>query len=165
MRKPIVADVMTRELVTVSPGTPFADIVDLVDGHEISAVPVVDEQGVLLGVVSEADLPRGEDAAGDGAEARPAASPAGAAGATAAELMSAPERTVHPTAYLPSAARQLAKADVRRLFVLEEDKLVGVVARQDLMRGFANGDEEFRLSSPHAEQAQRVSSTTGGATE
>ena len=47
---------MTRRVVAVTPTTPFRDVVDLMLQHEISAVPVLDDEGLLIGMVSEADL-------------------------------------------------------------------------------------------------------------
>jgi CBS-domain-containing membrane protein len=51
-----VRDVMTRDVVTVTPATPFKQVVRLLHGHRISAVPVVAPDGCLLGIVSETDL-------------------------------------------------------------------------------------------------------------
>ncbi|WP_137816354.1 CBS domain-containing protein [Gandjariella thermophila] len=56
MRNRTVADVMHPEVLTVTPTTTFKDIVDLAVDAGVSAVPVVDKHGGLLGVVSEADL-------------------------------------------------------------------------------------------------------------
>lgn len=55
MREPTVASVMTSPVITVTPDTSFKDIVTLLADKKISAVPVVDERGHPLGVVSEAD--------------------------------------------------------------------------------------------------------------
>lgn len=152
MKQPIVADVMTRELVTVFPETPFKDVVDLIVGHEISAVPVVDAHNRLLGVVSEADLLCKEEHVDDEDDAHPAffAGPrtrAGyrkAAGLTARDVMTSPALTIGSQAFLPSAARELAHAHVRRLFVLENGKLAGVIARRDLLRGFLRSDKDIQ---------------------
>jgi CBS domain-containing protein len=152
MRKPVVADVMTRDLVTVGPDTPFKDVVDLIVGHEVSAVPVVDERNTLLGVVSEADLLCKEEHADDEDGMGPSlfalphvrAEWRKATGLTARDLMTSPVLTISSEAFLPSAARELAHADVRRLFVVDHDKLVGVLARRDLLRGFLRSDADLR---------------------
>ena len=152
MYKPIVADVMTTELVTVFAETPFKDVVDLIVGHEISAVPVVDGHNRLLGVVSEADLLRKEEHVDDEDDAHPSllARPRTrdgwrkAAGWTARELMTTPVLTIDSAAALPAAARELAHANVRRLFVVDEGKLVGVLARRDVLRGFLRSDKDIR---------------------
>ena len=52
----LVRDMMTTEVVTVERSTPFKEIVARLTGRRVSAVPVVDEGGRVLGVVSEADL-------------------------------------------------------------------------------------------------------------
>ncbi len=51
-----VGDVMTKEVVTVTADTPYRGIVDVLLGRRVSAVPVVDYLGRVLGVVSETDL-------------------------------------------------------------------------------------------------------------
>lgn len=150
MRKMTVADVMTRDLITVAPGAPFKDIVDFIVGEGISAVPVVDAKGRPIGVVSGADLLRKEEHrdvdAGPPAFALPATRQRWrkAVGLTARELMTSPVRTVRSDAELPSAARELARSGVRRLFVVDGDRLVGVLSRRDLLRGFLRGDNEIR---------------------
>ena len=52
----LVKDLMTPQVVTVGPATPFKEIVARLANHRVSAVPVVDDDGLVLGVVSEADL-------------------------------------------------------------------------------------------------------------
>jgi CBS domain-containing protein len=52
----LVKDMTTTQVVAVGPATPFKEIVALLAEHQVSAVPVVDDDGLVLGVVSEADL-------------------------------------------------------------------------------------------------------------
>ena len=59
--KQTVSDVMTRPVVTVSPFAPFKDIVRRMQDYRVSAVPVVDEDDIVLGIVSEGDLILKED--------------------------------------------------------------------------------------------------------
>jgi CBS domain-containing protein len=144
-----VRTVMTVNPVTVRQNTRFKDIARLMTEHGISAVPVVDELGAPVGVVSEADLlPKAEcqdqDEPGrfagpqrrhewDKAQAR-----------TAVELMSRRPLAIDADTSLPAAARKLAKSGVRRLLVVDDSgHLVGVVARRDLLRPFARADEEI----------------------
>lgn len=153
MRATTVADVMARDVVTVGPDTRFREVVDVLVGHEISAVPVVDARGVALGVVSEADLLRKQEHADD----EPGVGPSvltlprararwrKAAAVTARELMTSPAYTVSPAAAVPNVARLLAQLRIRRLLVVDAaGRLVGVVARRDLLRGFLRTDEEIR---------------------
>ncbi|HEX7661599.1 MAG TPA: CBS domain-containing protein [Pseudonocardiaceae bacterium] len=152
MRKVTVGDVMTRDMITVNPDTAFKDIVDFLVGEGISAVPVVDERGDVIGVVSEADLLRKEEHVDDEESDGPSvfALPRTrehwrkAGGLTARQLMTSPVVTVSPDEYLPNAARMMAWSKVRRLFVIDNGRLVGVVSRRDLLRSFLRGDDEIR---------------------
>lgn len=123
-----VGDVMTRCPVSVQAGASFATVAAVLSRHAIGAVPVVDRDGRLVGVVSEGDLIGGRDGAG----------------VTARELMSRHPRTVAEDATLPAAARLLAEAGVRRLFVTERGRLVGVVSRRDLLTGYLRDDDAIR---------------------
>lgn len=114
-----VASVMTTDLVGATRHTPYADLVRLLAEHRIGAVPVVDDDGALIGVVSEVDLSRASD------EPCPP---------TAGELMTRPVRTISPGAGLDRAARQLAESGVRRLYVVDGlGRPCGVLSRGDLL--------------------------------
>jgi CBS domain-containing protein len=147
-----VADVMTTQVVSVTPAAAVKDIIDLLDVHGISAVPVLDPHGTLVGVVSEADLLRRQEHQDDDAAAR-APLFAGhqtreqwrkAGGLTAADVMTSPALTVGATSSLPHAARLLAQADVRRLFVLHDGLMIGVVSRRDLLHNFLRADADIK---------------------
>ena len=149
-----VADVMTRNVVTVEPTTPFKDIVETLADAGISAVGVLDPNGTILGVVSEADLLCRQEHQDDPDEHRSAIF-AGhhtreqwrkSTALTAADLMTAPALTITAKATLPSAARILAHAEVRRLFVLDDHQLVGVLSRRDLLKTFLTTDAELRAT-------------------
>jgi CBS domain-containing protein len=154
MRKTTVGEVMTGNVVTTTPGTPFKEVIELMIGAGVSAVPVVDGDGTLLGVVSEADsLHRQEHQDGS----RPSIF-AGrrahelwrkAAGRTAAEVMTAPALTVDSGASLPAAAGVLAQSGVRRLCVVDGGKLVGVLARRDLLRAFLRTSKDIQAEIDH----------------
>jgi CBS-domain-containing membrane protein len=146
----MVADVMATPVVSVQPGTSFKRMVQLLDEHQISALPVVDPDGRVLGVVSETDLVRKEEHL----QRAPTPSPAGfhprrrpakELGTTAAELMSAPAITIPPGASLTSAARLLHQRNVRHLPVVDAaGRLVGIVARRDLLSVFLQQDDQIR---------------------
>lgn len=149
----IVGDVMTRDVITVEPTTPFKDVVDLMVNEQISALPVVDRTGTLLGVVSEADLLCKEQHADDGDAAGPPHHFVGraarahwrkAAGLTALDVMTSPAVSVGSDASLPEAARQLASTGIRRLCVVDDGRLVGIVASRDLLRPYLRGDAEIQ---------------------
>jgi CBS domain-containing protein len=150
MHNPTVASVMTTNPYTVTPETEFKAIVDLLAAKQISAVPVVDVDGVAIGVVSEADLLLKQENDGaevphglfKGREARQRMHKAAAI--RAKDLMSTPVFAVAPNDSLTFAARELARRGVRRLFVVDNGKLVGVVSRRDLLGIFRRSDEDIQ---------------------
>ncbi|MFJ3803387.1 CBS domain-containing protein [Streptomyces sp. NPDC090088] len=143
----IVSDVMTTTVVSVGRGARFKEIVRLMRDWRVSALPVVEGEGRVVGVVSEADLLRREEfrdaeEVRDGQEVRDAAAEAGAP--TAGGLMTAPALTVRPGATLSQAARIMARGGVKRLPVVDEvGVLQGVVSRADLLKVFLRDDEEI----------------------
>lgn len=141
-----VADVMTRDVVTATPETPFKQLEQLMAEHRISAVPVVDAEGVTVGVVSEADLLLKTEAEGGqrggwspGSRQRDSRAHAQTAGG----LMSSPALTVEPTTPLAAAARLMRKGSVRRLPVVEGGRLVGIVSRADVLKSYLRSDAEI----------------------
>jgi CBS-domain-containing membrane protein len=145
-----VRDVMTREVVTVDEHTPFKEITQLLADCRISAVPVLDSDGRVVGVVSEADLlpkeeyPQGLPGARLLEGRRGRATRAKATGDTAVELMTAPAITVGPDASLAEAARLLHRHQVKRLPVLDPaGPLLGIVSRADLLKVFLRSDEQI----------------------
>lgn len=150
MREPNVASVMTTQVTTAQPDMLFKDLVAALTEQGISAVPVVDHEHRPIGVVSEADALAKQEFHG-GRDELPHGDRAGrdrwyrSLGQTAAELMTSPVWTVHADEPVSSAARLLARAKVRRLFVTGRDgRLVGVVSRRDLLRVYLHSDEEIR---------------------
>jgi CBS domain-containing protein len=152
MREPTVASVMTKEVVTARPDTTFKEIAELLAGKGISAVPVVDGGGTPIGVVSEADLLAKQEYRAGGRQA-PGLFAARARkarwrksfGAVASHVMSKPPIVVDPGTPVSEAARLLADANVRRLFVVDRTGvLVGVLARRDLVRLYLRDDDELR---------------------
>ncbi|WP_063787213.1 CBS domain-containing protein [Streptomyces sp. NBRC 110028] len=127
MKTRTVGEVMTSEVVCASRQTPFDDVVRLLGRHRISGLPVVDHDDKVVGVVSGTDLTHGSVAT------------------TAEELMTTPAVTVHPEQRVPDAARLMERQNVDRLPVVdEEDRLIGIATRRDLLRVFLRTDEEIR---------------------
>jgi CBS-domain-containing membrane protein len=145
-----VQDVMTSQVAAVRQGTPFKEIARVLTGWRVSAVPVLDENDRLAGVVSEADLMRKEEFHDEpgvplfsGRHER--AARAKAAGDTAGQVMTTPVVTIGPSASVVEAAKQLDRHGVKRLFVVDESGgLVGVVSRGDLLKVFLRTDDEIR---------------------
>ena len=145
-----VADVMTTDVVTVDPLATYKDIVRVLSEHRVSAVPVVDDETRVLGVVSETDLLRKEEQLTPWRSQRLArrgdrAVRAKAAAVIAAELMTAPPICVGLGTSLPVAARLMSDHDITRLVVVNADgRLAGIVSRSDLLRVFLAPDDELQ---------------------
>ncbi|MEV1063606.1 CBS domain-containing protein [Streptomyces sp. NPDC050263] len=150
----VVSDVMTHAVVAVGRDAPFKDIVRLMERWKVSALPVLEGEGRVIGVVSEADLlPKEEfrDDDPDRITQRRRLSDLAKAGAlTAEELMSSPAVTVHGTTTLAEAARIMARRNVKRLPVIDDGgKLDGVVSRSDLLKVFLRDDEDLTEEVRH----------------
>jgi CBS domain-containing protein len=152
MRHRLILNIMTpaKDVVVVHAGTPFKEIARRLAERRISAVPVVDEQTRVVGVVSEADLlhkeswiePQRPSVFAGRQEAR--AQEKGDA-VTAEGLMTAPAVTVGPGDDVVRAARLMADHKVKRLPVVDEDgRLLGIVSRADLLGLFTRPDAEIR---------------------
>ena len=146
-----VGDVMTRAVVSVPPDASFKQIVETMGSHRIGAVPVVDADRKVLGVVSTSDLLAKVVTGGDprprinGPRSAQKTTQLKAQAEVAAELMTAPAITVGPRQSVVDAARQAAAAHVRRLPVIDvQGVLVGIVSRSDLLRVFHRDDAAIR---------------------
>lgn len=152
----IVSDVMTQTVVSVGRDAAFKEIVMLMDQWKISALPVLEGEGRVVGVVSEADLlPKEEfrDEPPDLAlserrsvstRAERLAELAKAGASTAGDLMSTPAVTVHADTTLAQAARIMARLGVKRLPVIDRIGILqGVVSRSDLLKVFLRSDTEL----------------------
>ena len=137
------ADVMSREVVHVGPGATVGEVARLLVAHRISAVPVLDPAGAPLGMVSEGDLlGRAEEDRLAGrdwwlsllAEPGAAAVPAAAAARTVEDVMHAPVLTVAPDTPLAEVAALLRAHAIKRLPVVQDGRVVGIVSRADLVR-------------------------------
>jgi CBS domain-containing protein len=145
-----IESLMTKHVVTATPETPLKRVARMLTRYRISGVPIVDAEGAVLGVVTEADIlckeqglapePGGllgwlfekADAEGSRLLAR-----------TAAEAMTTPPVTISPHASVSEAARIMITRHINRLPVVEEGRLVGIISRADLVRAFHRSDEEI----------------------
>lgn len=154
--KHTVESVMTAEVVTVRPSTPFRELVRLLEQHRISALPVTDDSGRLVGIVSEADLlikegyPHGTADAGVVDAIRHHGRLGKAAGATAAEVMTRRVVRVPLGTPVANAARLMVRLGIRRLPVVDAvGGLVGIVTRADLLKVFLRPDAAIRWEVEH----------------
>jgi len=144
---PRVADVMTRYAVAVRRGASFKDMAARLSRFRVSAFPVVDDDGTVIGVVSETDMltRQAVDLAReelDGEHARD--EPREPDGLTAADLMSSPAVTITPDESVEHAARLMYNCRVRRLPVVDADgRLIGIISRTDVLAAFDRTDEEI----------------------
>ena len=151
MLRTTVSDVMATDVVTASPDASFAELARLLHGAGVRAVPIVDRTGVLMGVVSEADL-MASAARPDTAPGRWRArhvrrdQPEAKAGATtAAELMTPFVEAVAPTTTVATAARLMVERHLRWMPVCDAAGCVlGVVSRSDVLSIFLRDDESIR---------------------
>ncbi|MGW1362231.1 CBS domain-containing protein [Streptomyces chartreusis] len=144
----IVRDVMTRDVAVAGSDAAFKEIVRILHERKVSALPVVDGGGQVLGVVSEADLLHKEEFRDSDpdryTQLRRLSDMAKAGSVTAGELMTRPALTVTADATLAQAARTMARARVKRLPVVDTDgRLEGVVSRVDLLKVFLRDDEDI----------------------
>lgn len=148
-----VRDVMSQSVISVHPETPLKEVAQLLVDCKISGLPVVDEDGAVLGIVSEADFlikEQGIEAVrrrrlariiGESRESRSQLAKIGAL--TAGEAMTAPAVTISAGSRIAQAAAAMTTHGVKRLPVLEHGRLVGIVTRADLVRAFVRSDEEL----------------------
>jgi CBS domain-containing protein len=146
-----VQDVMTTDVVSVPESAVYKDIVSVVRELRVSAFPVLDAAGHLVGVVSEADLllkEAGQEALGGSLiSSGRRGEQAKAAGVTAAELMTSPAVTIGPEDSVVDAARLMHDRHVKRLPVVDQaGRLVGIVSRVDLLSVFDRPDSEIRAA-------------------
>jgi CBS domain-containing protein len=147
-----VEDVMTRDVITVSPATPIHEAARLMVEHRISGLPVIDTEGRVVGIISDGDLivrqrrqketpwwhlffTKGEQIAREYRRA---------VGTTVGEVMTQPVVTISPVWGIEVAASILDTRNFRRLPVVLDGRLVGIVSRADVIKALA------RATSPPA---------------
>ena len=153
MRTLRVRDVMKTRVVAATPSTPFREVAELMLRHDIGAVPVVDDAGGLVGLISEADLLSKEAYGGrrgaflgalPGLGRREANGMLRSRGRLAREIMSAPVETAMADDALRVVARRMVENRLRHLVVVDDSRrMVGIVSRRDLLRVFARTDDEL----------------------
>jgi CBS domain-containing protein len=129
-----VADLMGTKVVTVRPDASVAEVIaTLADAH-VSAAPVVNPHGQIVGVVSSSDV-LNEEAEAANRNARTMLLEA----TLAQDIMTPRPLTIEPQADVRDAAREMLYAEVHRLFVVSEERLVGVISTTDIVRAVATG--------------------------
>lgn len=144
-------DLMTRDVVIVRPDMPAHEVARILLDNAISAAPVVDSSGAPIGMISEGDLIARDDSDRDRrrdwwlallAEGQPLSpdflASLGRTQDTARHLMAAPVVTVDETTEATEIARLLAAYRIKRVPVLRDGRVVGIVSRADLLRTLAS---------------------------
>ncbi len=143
-------DIMQTEVITATPETSLEELGRLMLEHNISGVPVIDDHGTVVGVVTENDIIETheelrfptvvalfdailyvESSRHFEEQVRKAAA------TTARELMHTPVVSVSPEATLPEIASIMTRKQIHHLPVIEGGKLVGMVGKADVVRGIA----------------------------
>lgn len=149
-----VSDVMTVDVISVREDTPFKEIAAALVDEGISSVPVVDEDGFVIGIVSEADLLAkmaypGERRQGlhtllDVLAGRDLRWLDKSQGLTAGDVMTPSVFTVSADEDLHVVARKLLEHELKRMVVVRTGRLAGIVSRSDLMKLFVESDDALR---------------------
>ena len=124
-----VRDFMTKDVVSVTPETEIMRAVHRLVSEDISGLPVVDEHGMLLGIVTERDCIEVAVHAGYFDEM----------GGRVDQFMTTEVETVTPGSTLMDVAELFARSPFRRCPVIEEGKLVGLIGRRDVLRALSKG--------------------------
>jgi CBS domain-containing protein len=111
-------EIMTRDVRTATPAMPTEELAALLAFHNVSGMPVLDEAGALVGIVSEADV-------------------IGKPGATVGEIMTSEVIGVAPTMPIQRIAALMAEKKIKRVPVIADGVLVGMVSRADIVRALA----------------------------
>ena len=134
---------MSQPVITVAPGAAIKDAARLLVEHQISALPVLDADGELVGIVSEADLLPLETRPDPRSQATPLRPSAGSTAQTVAEVMTHHVLVVEADSEVSQAARIMLEAGVKRVPVVRGRRVIGIVSRRDLVRVIARPDEEL----------------------
>ncbi len=119
----IAREIMTSKVYTVSPEASVQEVAQLLTREHISGVPVVDKDGKILGVITEADIIR----------------KATREGLHVADIMNPETVVVDEETWIDQIARLLTERNIKRVPVLHEGKLVGIVCRSDIVQAVAQG--------------------------
>ncbi|MEU6753842.1 CBS domain-containing protein [Spirillospora sp. NPDC046719] len=140
----LVREAMTSPVVTIPRTATVRQAVRVLHEHDITALPVVDGNGRLVGIVSEMDLLRGAFEADPRAFSRPVATPAGPPPRLVEEVMTRDVETARPTTDVAELAATMMRTRHKSVPVLDGAVLAGIVSRRDLIALLARGDARIR---------------------
>jgi CBS domain-containing protein len=119
----IARDIMTRKVYTISPQASVQEVAQLLSRKSISGVPVIDKDGKIIGIVTEADI----------------IGKVNREGLCVADIMSPEIITVDEETGVGEIAMLLVERKIKRVPVMQNGKLVGIVCRGDIVQAFAQG--------------------------
>jgi CBS domain-containing protein len=119
----IARDIMTRKVCTISPEASAQEVAQLLDNHRISGAPVVDANDKLIGIITEADI----------------ISKVNRDGLRVADIMSHELIVVNEETDVSEIAMLLTERKIKRVPVVQDGKLVGIVSRADIVHAVAQG--------------------------
>lgn len=126
-----VRDLMTTDVVAVAPTTSIRDAARMMFRYRVSGLPVVDPEGHVLGIITEGDFLAMELKRADGGDAAEFVN----------EVMSHSVRSISPDLEVMDAARYMYEHDVKRLVVVEDGTMTGIISRFDIVAGFTRPDD------------------------
>ena len=119
----IARDIMTRKVCTIHPEASAQEVAQLLDSQRISGAPVVDADGKLIGIITEADI----------------ISKVNRDGLCVADIMSHELLVVNEETPVSEIAMLLTERKIKRVPVVQDGKLVGIVSRADIVHAVAQG--------------------------
>lgn len=125
MMKLYASDVMIKDVITVSESTPLKEVAKMFSENKITGAPVVNDEGELVGVISETDIIRKTNSIG-------AWSPS-----TAGQIMTKPAVSVSPTDTLQRICELMYNRSIHRVVVAEGKTIVGILTTMDILRAIA----------------------------
>jgi CBS domain-containing protein len=132
---------MSAPVITVRPDARVKEVAALLIEREIGAVPVVDESHALIGIVSEADLVRLEEIPDPRLQITDLPHFVAVAPRTAAEVMTSDVIALSDSTGVAEVARVMVERAVKHVPIVSAGRLVGIVARRDVLRVLARKDE------------------------
>lgn len=144
-----VRQLMTQELITIGPEASLKEAARRMIESGVSGLPVTDDEQRLLGIITEADFVKTESGRRANKRARLLRwlgrdeDVVASAERLVEDVMTPEVVTLDPEADHPEAARLMRKAGVKRIPITEDNRLVGIVSRSDILRAFARPDAEI----------------------
>lgn len=120
------ADVMIRDVVVVTEATPLREVARLFADHRISGVPVVDQAGSLVGVISESDIVRRANSIG------------GWSPTIVGQIMTRPAVTVPPGEPLSRVCQLMSGRRIHRIVVVEDERILGILTSMEILGAVAS---------------------------